>query len=353
MAAYCKRILAPVIYLAAMILLCSCAHPTYPRMDSFGRPQLGYSYKAPKVLANGWAVSSLSEEGVDPEKIRSLIKEVLRQKYKNIDGIVIVKNGKLILEEYFYGFDRETPHDIRSVTKSISSIVTGIAIDQAVLDGVTERPYTYFKSYEPPPGWDARVRNVTIENILTMTSGYECDDFQTGFSCDIGLKDSDDWLRYALDLPMAHEPGTRWAYNSASPMLIGEMISINSGMSFKDYAAKNLLNPLSIKEFQWLLSPNGRVFVAGSAKMRPVDMAKIGYLALNRGEWKNRQIVSERWIAESTREHRSAPLHPALAGSALATSGYGYLWWTKNFSINGKIVGSFFALGNGGQMLFV
>jgi CubicO group peptidase (beta-lactamase class C family) len=307
----------------------------------------------PKKIDNGWEVSSLSKEGVDSEKIKSLIKNILNKTYKNVHSILIVKNGKLILEEYFYKFHRERPHQIRSATKSISSILTGIAIDQGFIKDVTEKIYPYFMSYESPEGWDGRVRDVTIKSILTMTSGYDCDDFATRHSCDIGLKNSDDWLQYAVNLSMAHEPGKHWAYNSASPMLIGEIISTNSGVSFQDFANKYLFNPLDIKNFHWSFSPKGRVLLSGSAKMRPIDMAKIGYLALNKGKWKDTQIVSERWISESTKEYTSAPVQSLLAGFTLGTCGYGYLWWTKDFSINKENFQSFFATGNGGQMIFV
>ena len=338
--------------LIPVIVIVSCTHQP-PRVNRSGLPQREYSYQIPEKLADGWETSSLEEEGVNLEKIAKLIEDILDEKYKNVHSVLLVANGKLILEEYFYDFHRERPHQIRSATKSISSILTGIAIDQGLIEDVTEKTYPFLRSYEPPNGWDMRVRDVTIKSILSMTSGYDCDDFTTGHACELNMKNSDDWLMYAVSLPMAHEPGSYWAYNSVSPQLIEEIISEKSGISFMDFSNKYLFEPLGITDFHWFLTPKGRTYVSGAARMRPRDMAKIGHLALNKGKWKNTQIVSEQWIFESTKEHISPPVHSLLAKSSYGTCGYGYLWWTKDFSINKENIQSFFATGNGGQMIFV
>ena len=338
--------------LIPILIIPACTHQS-PRINSNGWPQREYTYQIPEKVADEWEISSLEEEGVNSEKIVELIKDILNKKYKNIHSVLLVANGRLILEEYFYEFHRERPHQIRSATKSISSILTGIAIDQGLIKDVTEKTYPFFKSYEPPQEWDVRVREVTIKSILTMTSGYDCDDFATGHVCELNMKNSDDWLAYAVSLPMAHEPGSYWAYNSVAPQLIEEIISERSGMSFMDFSNTFLFEPLGIADFHWFLTPKGRTYVSGAARMRPRDMAKIGYMILNKGKWKNTQIVSEQWISESTKEYISPPVHSLLANSSLGTCGYGYLWWTKNFSINKENIQSFFATGNGGQMIFV
>jgi CubicO group peptidase (beta-lactamase class C family) len=324
-----------------------------PRINSSGLPQREYTYQIPEKIADGWETSSLEEKSVNSEKIVELIEDILNKKYKNVHSVLLVANGKLILEEYFYEFHHERPHQLRSATKSISSILTGIAIDQGLIRDVTERTYPYLKSYEPPKGWDIKVRDVTIKSILTMTSGYDCDDFRTGQLCEKNMTNSYDWLTYAVNLPMAHEPGTYWAYNSVTPQLIEKIISERSGMSLPEFSNKYLFEPLGITDFQWFLTPKGRAYISGWARMRPRDMAKIGYLALNKGKWKNTQIVSEQWISESTKEHTSPPVHSLLAKTPLETCGYGYLWWTKDFSIHKENIQSFFAMGNGGQMIFV
>jgi len=312
-----------------------------------------YVYQVPQETKDGWETSSLTEESVDSKIIFELIEKILSNDYKNVHSVLLVKNGKLILEEYFLEFHRERPHQIRSATKSINSILTGIAIDQGLIKDVTEKTYPYLKSYEPTEGWDMRVRDVTIKSILTMTSGYDCDDFGTRYACELNMKNSDDWLKCAMNLSMVHEPGSYWAYNSVTPQLIEEIISERSGMSLQNFSNKYLFEPLGITDFHWFLTPKGRTYVSGEARMRPRDMAKIGYLALNKGKWKNTQIVSERWIYESTKEHTSPPVHSLLAKSSLGTCGYAYLWWTKDFSINKENIQSFFATGSGGQMIFV
>jgi CubicO group peptidase (beta-lactamase class C family) len=186
-----------------------------------------------------------------------------------------------------------------------------------------------------------------------MTSGYDCDDFATEYVCELNMKNSDDWLEFAVNLPMAHEPGKFWAYNSVTPQLVGEIISERSGMSLPDFSDKYLFEPLGIRDFHWFITPKGRTYVSGWAIMRPRDMAKIGYLALNNGKWRGTQIVSERWIYESTKEYTSAPVQSLLANALLGSCGYGYLWWTKDFSIDKEHIQSFFASGAGGQNIFV
>jgi len=353
MKSYLIRVITNFALLIICIFVITACKLQPPRVKSSGLPQREYTYQIPEKIADGWEISSLEEEGVNSEKIVALIKDILNEKYKNVHSVLLVANGKLILEEYFYEFHREKPHQIRSATKSISSILTGIAIDQGLIKDATEKTYPSLKSYEPPEGWDIRVRDVTIKSILTMTSGYDCDDFATGHVCELNMKNSDDWLTYAVSLPMAHEPGSYWAYNSVAPQLIEEIISERSGMSFIDFSNKFLFEPLGIADFHWFLTPKGRTYVSGAARMRPRDMAKIGHLVLNKGKWRNTQIVSEQWILESTKEHISPPVHSLLAKSLLGTSGYGYLWWTKDFSIDKENVNSFFASGNGGQLIFV
>jgi len=119
------------------------------RTNCYSRPQNEYVYKVPEKTDDGWETSSLREESVDPERINELIVGILNEKYKKIHSVLLVKNGKLILEEYFHGYNREKLHEIRSATKSIGSILTGIAIDHRFINDVNEKIYPYFKDYEP------------------------------------------------------------------------------------------------------------------------------------------------------------------------------------------------------------
>lgn len=178
---------------------------------------------------------------------------------------------------------------------------------------------------------------------MTMTSGYDCDDHRSNFQCERNMYKSDDWVEYALSLPMVNQPGKHWAYNSASLMLVGEMISKTSNMTIPDFTDKYLFGSLGITDYQWGFSPKERAWLAGNAKMTPRDMAKFGYMILNRGRWGKKQIVSENWIKESVEKH---------AVSRVGW-GYGYLWWVGETTINNEPLKSFWAAGNGGNYIFI
>jgi CubicO group peptidase (beta-lactamase class C family) len=325
------------------VFISNCSHAIL-RLESNGEPQTEYTYQLPEKVTDGWEISSLEKEGIDPVKIHELMLAILNQKYKNIHSVLLVKNGKLILEEYFHGYHREKRHQTRSAMKSIGSVLTGIAIDRGFISSEDEKIYPYFKSYEPEEKWDTRVRDVTLKSLLTMTSGYGCDDVQSKYACERNMYKSTDHVEYALNLPMAHNPGEQWAYNSASLWLVGEIISKESDMSIPDFAERYLFGPLGITDVQWWNSPKGRAMLAGNAEMRPRDMAKFGHMVLNSGKWKGTQIVSKEWIEKSTRAH---------VRNSGGYWGYGYLWWVGGTVINGREVNMYLASGNGGQKIYI
>jgi hypothetical protein len=207
-----------------------------------------------------------------------------------------------------------------------------------------EKIYPYFTEYESGQQWDERVRDVTVETVLTMTSGYACDDQAIpSFQCERAMYKTNDWVEYALNLPMAHPPGEHLAYNSSSLILVSELLAKTSKMTIPDFAQTYLFTPLGIEEFHWGFSPKGRAWIAGNAKMKPRDMAKIGVLMLNNGRWNGKRVVSEKWIHESTKEHTTSKRY----------GGYGYLWWTGQQVFGKQIITAYWAAGNGGNYIFV
>jgi CubicO group peptidase (beta-lactamase class C family) len=330
-----------------MLALVSSCTDENKKLKNKGKIQQKYVYKLPEKVDDGWEISSLDQEGIDPVIINDLIQSILSEEYKNIHSILLVKNGKLILEEYFHGYSREKFHQLRSATKSIGSVLTGIAIDHGFLKDANEKIYPYFKINNPDRKWDERAKDVRMRHLLTMTSGYDCDDHKSNFKCERGMYKSKDWIEYALNLPMVNQPGEHWAYNSASLWLVGEMISKSSNMTIPAFAKSYLFNPLGITEFEWGFSPNGRAWIAGNAKMKPRDMAKFGYMVLNDGRWLGKQIVSKKWLEESTSEHVPLPDMRLYGGNY----GYGYLWWLLRGIVNEKPVDAIAASGNGGQII--
>lgn len=339
---YHNRVITCFSLLLTVIFVTTACTLKAPRVNSSGQPQREYTYQIPEKITAGWEVSSLEEEGIDTVRINELMSNILLGNFPKIHSVLLVKNGKLVLEEYFYDYNRERLHQIRSATKSIGSVLTGIAIDQGFIKNENERIYQHFKSYEPKEGWDERVRDVTLKSLMTMTSGYGCDDHKGNFNCERNMYKSDDWLEYALNLPMVYNPGDHWAYNSASLWLVGEVISKKSHMSIPDFADKYLFEPLAITNFQWGFSQKGRAWLAGNAEMRPRDMAKFGCVVLNKGKWKGTQIVSKEWIEKSTKAH------VRVGGYE-----YGYLWWLGKLVKENQIVRAIIAAGHGGQRICV
>lgn len=291
-----------------------------------------------------WERKKPADLGFDSSKLDEAVGLIRSNEYVNIHGLLVLKDGFLILEEYFNGSDPQHIHQIRSAGKSISSIVTGLAIEHGYLKNVREPIAPFFPEYEPESGWDPKIRQVNVESLLTMTSGFGCDDWkEPKFICEMELFRSKDWVKYALDCPMAHPPGSHWAYNSAALMLLGGVVSQATKMSADQFARAFLFEPLNIESYIYRLSPRGRPFFGGSSKMTARDMAKIGHLFLNQGNWFGRQVVSADWIQAST-------------GAQVMTVDereYGYLWWRGTNIIKGRVVEEFSAEGNGGQDIFV
>jgi len=321
-----------LFFLITITSLACCLVPAYGQITPRVLNHTGYD----------WSTVSLTESGVRVASIVELIEAIRRGDYKKIHSVLVVKGGKLILEEYFQGYNRDKPHQIRSATKSIGSVLVGIAIDRGHIPSVREPIYPYFK--DRTSNWDDRAKAVTIKSLLTMTSGFDCDDHRgKPFECEKAMYQAGDWVDFALNLPMARQPGKHWAYNSASLTLLSEIIINTTGLSAPLFADKYLMKPLGITGFHWGFSPKGRAWLAGNASMRPRDMARFGLMCLNRGLWKNKRVVSEAWLAESTRFH---------ARSEYGME-YGYLWWRGRQTINGRSIEGFWAQGNGGQVIFV
>ena len=271
--------------LLTFIVICSLSCQTLEKKDLI-RP--------PEKLNDGIKVDSPLSYNASMHLLDSMILGVNRGDFVNIHSILIMKEGKLILEEYFDKNERHTSHEIRSATKSIGSVLTGIAIDQGFIPSADSYVYEFLaEDYSPAYGWEPDASKIKISHLLSMMSGYECDDLGTNFACENAMHATDDWVQYSLDLPIAFKPGENWAYNSSSLILVGEIIARTAGMDLDDFAKKYLFNPLGINSFQWLKSPSGKAWIGGGAMMIPRDMAKIGSLMLEKGKWNGNTILSE------------------------------------------------------------
>ena len=333
-----------------VLLLATSCSTLYPRVGSQGQPQYEYLYQVPEETGDGWETSPLQAEGVDFERVAELIRNILNRNFENIHSVLLVKNGKLILEEYFYGYDRDKKHQMRSATKSVTSILVGIAKDRKMIQSVDQKIYEYFPEYDEID-WSAPKNKITLKHVLTMTAGLDWNEWtypdSDTRSSIYGMARSDDWIEYVLQKGIEQPPGEIFNYSSGLSLVLGAILKNKTGLYANDFADKYLFGPLGISEFSWQQGPNGMVYTSGGDRglwLRPRDMAKIGLLFLNKGNWKGRQIVSSEWVNESTKSHVNA----FFAGSE-----YGYQWWHGEKAIGNRTIGVFYAAGHGGQYIFV
>jgi CubicO group peptidase (beta-lactamase class C family) len=338
-----RKIVTLCVCLVILSGIIACA----PRVTHFGLPQYEYQYAVPEKLDVGWEISSLSKEGVDPGKINALIRDILNKDLKNIHSVLLVKNGKLILEEYFYGYDRDTKHIMYSASKSITSILVGIAMDQKMIPNVDQKAYAFLPEYNGTK-WVNQKYDITLKHVLTMSAGIDWVDWKyphhdarnsTG-----AMARSGDWIKFVLDRDLLEPPGQRFNYSDGLTMLLGVIVKNTTGIYADEFAEKSLFSPLGISDYSWRKSPGGSVITAWGLSLKPRDMAKIGYLFLRQGKWNDRQIISQKWVNESTKPH--------MTDVALG-SGYGYQWWCGKTNINNQVIEVYYAAGMGGQYIFV
>jgi len=283
----------------------------------------------------------------------SELEQAIKNEYNNIAGIVVFKKGKPLYENYFNECTENTPVHVFSVTKSIISVLIGISIDKGYIKNVNQRVWEFFPDYTAKRG-EKTIQDVTIKNMLTMTAPYKYKSapYTKYFT-------SDNWVKAALDLlgGKGNIGDFRYTPLIGSDILSGILVNA-TGQSVLEFATKHLFSPLEIiikdnvtfkdKEEQfaflkaknisgWVADPKGTNTAGWGLTMTAIDMAKIGQLYLNYGKWDNKQIVSHKWIKESTKEHTHWKEHELP---------YGYLWWSK-------IGNGYAAMGDSGNMIYI
>jgi CubicO group peptidase (beta-lactamase class C family) len=272
---------------------------------------------------------------MDSEKLSEMLAETLDEKY-HLDSLTIIRNGYMVLDAYFYPFKKDARHIIHSCTKSITSAAFGIAVDRGYIKDLDQPLYQIFPEREIA-GLDEVKRAITLKHLLTMTSGLQTEDSYIYRWRGLNeMVQTDDWVQFVLDRPMAERPGTRFEYSNCVTFLLSAIIQKTTGMNTFEFLQNYLFDPLEVSDVKWETSPAGVSVGYGAMSLRPHDMAKIGWLYLNKGRWGDRQIVPEEWVTDSTRKHIDATLF----------DGYGYQWWVTP----GKY---YAAVGYNGQFIFV
>ncbi len=305
--------------------------------------------RLPLFLCCCLALSCLPAQHSD-EILTELRIKIEQGSYPNIEGIILEHQGNIEVEEYYNGFTRDSLHDTRSAFKSVTSMLAGIAIDQGLFE-LDDKLENFF------PEWkDDERGNITVRHLLEMKTGLDCEEFYGfGPDCEDPMWESKDWIAFCLDLELIHHPGQNWSYSSIPPMLMGEVIARQSGMTLMAFAKQYLFDPLGIEGYRWTLSPKGRGMAAGSFFIRPIDMLKLIKLVQQGGTWQGQRIVSQAWLDLSTTCStglefsflRSSHMHQAT----YHRTNYGLYWYRERLSYQDIDTEVLFASGNGGQYM--
>lgn len=288
-----------------------------------------YHYKKP--TSTTFPVASIGEVKLHERIINDLLQSTTNGEFGEINSLIIIKDNKLVVEEYFNGFSSNQLHQLQSCTKSITSLLIGIAIDKGYINSVEDKVLSFYKNYDFAEGWE----NVTIRDLLTMSSGVQWINEDQN-----SLWDKDEKISSLLLHPITGNTGVDFNYNSVMQVLAG-ILEYSTGMKLEEFAQLNLFQPLEIKDYAWQLSKVDSIpLCTGSLKLRPIDMAKFGLLVLNNGIFHNIRVLSEKWINESTKVQIEVPNNRG--------HDYGYLWWVKTRSPR-----YIYAHGLGSQFIFI
>lgn len=305
--------------------------------------------KIQKIQANSdWEIS---DDYFDRDNIKALNRKIAELSFEdiNINGLVVVKNNKLLIEEYFNGSSRESLHDVRSVGKSFASSMLGIAIEDGHIssENALLKDFYNLKMFE---NYNQKKDSVTLKSLLTMTSGFVGNDWvSSNPGNEENMYPTNDWVKFGLDLPMHKEKkiGKDYSYFTAGAIILGDIIHKSVPNGLASYADKNLFAPLNIKDYEWQYTPQNVASTAGGIQLRAIDLAKYGQLYKNNGKWNDKQIIGEDWVQKSLSKKVSQEY------SGIKNGYYGYLFWNKVYAINGKDYEVSFCTGNGGNKIFI
>lgn len=291
---------------------------------------------------SGWISST---DNFDTGTIRNLNKKIAENRFRNITGIAVIKNGKLLLEEYFNGSGRDSLQDTRSVGKSFSSALTGIAIQEGFLKS-EEQSLREFYDLKAFKNYSSKKGNVTIKSLLTMSSGFDGnDDNYESPGNEENMYPTDNWVKFTLDLPMTENAmGETWNYFTAGVVVSGDILDKAVPGGLKSYADQKLFQPLGITDYQWQLTPQKKPSLAGGLRMKVLDFARFGQLYKNNGVWNGKTILDKVWIKKSFTNYFAD--HKDFEG-------YGYLFWRKVYKAGNRNFEAYQCSGNGGNKIIV
>ena len=313
----------------------------YPRLGFEGND---YTYQQPTGQNDGLIIGNIEDTPINTDLFEKMIKAIIDEEYQDIHSVLIIYNGKLVAEEYFYEYDIDTPHPMRSATKSYISLLAGIALDQHIFKSTDEKVYPYFDGANNFENFNNDKNNITLKHLLTQTSGLDCNDWDwNSAGNESKMAYENDWIKFILDLPMIYKPGDSTQYCSGGVITIGRMIEEASHQDLKSFADNYLFGKLGVSNYDWHFKPDlSSAETFCQLSLRPRDIAKFMLMIDNKGRWNGKQIVSSDWVTESTNFHVT-----------LDNTEYGYLWWRPYLQVENKRFDAILATGNGGQKAYI
>ena len=324
-------------------------------------------YREPANAPDGWSVASAHDVGIDEEKLADLVQKIIdtdpaEKRPDLIHSLLIARHGKLVLDEYFAGYSRDVPHDLRSASKTFASVELGALMRQGVPISPSSRIYSLVAGLGPFANPDPRKSQITLAELMTHTSGLACDDNDDNSPGNESVLQSQhaetNWWRYTLDLPVVNEPGTRYAYCLAGMNLVGAPLTAAAHTSLPEIFDRDVARPLQWGLYYWDMMPNGQGYLGGGVFVRPRDFLKLGQAYLNGGRWNGKRIVDASWVGESTVSR--VAITPATTG--LSPDQFqnfyfpgedGYAWHLSVLHSPGRNYRAYCAGGNGGQLLII
>jgi len=309
-------------------------------------PEIEISEKLVKVQTikplKDWQISTAK---IDTTQIEELNRKILTRTFKDITSVVVIKDGKLLIEEYFNGATRKSLHDTRSVGKSFASTLLGIAIKEGYIKSETQTLNEFYnlKSFQ---NYSSSKDSITLKSLSTMSSTFDGSDMNSESpGNEENMYPTKNWVDFTLNLPIdkTKVADKRWDYFTAGVVVLGDIIHKSVPNGLEKYADKNLFKPLGITKFKWQFTPQKVANTAGSIQLRSLDYAKFGQLYKNEGAWNGKQILSQEWIAKSLSQQMTIS----------EDEYYGYLFWNKTYKVNGMDYEVYYSSGNGGNRIFI
>ena len=311
----------------------------------------------PAAGADAWAIAAQPSAGLDPKRLCALVDWLDGQRDGNVHGVLVARRGTLVFEHYRTGADERwarplgevafgpnVKHDMRSISKSVVSLLVGIAIDRKLIPGPDAPVFGFFPEYAELR--TAEKERILVRHLLSMSAGLAWNEtipYTNPANSEVRMIFAADPYRFVLEQPVAAAPGETFNYSGGATALLGRIVEKASGKPLEAFAREALFEPLGIGDLEWVTMPNGAPAAASGLRLRPRDLAKLGHLLLARGQWNGRQVVPAAWIEASTAAHIEA----------IDFLFYGYQWWLGRSLIERREVAWVAGLGLGGQRLFV